>query len=182
MAAFPAMAVTSPALGCPVGKVTPASYTWNFQKETDAVFQDVQSDAQQALTQAAYLQSFADSDDVTWYSTADRLNQMASLVNDMGQKLCRLETIRRVDAPWQQDAIDRIATTLRLMADNVTDAIQFGNQNQQELWHPTYQKYVNSLYEQAHSLTQSVDHAVKYAKVQTQYKDLRKDLGVKTSS
>jgi hypothetical protein len=68
------------------------------------------------------------------------------------------------------------------MADNTTDAILFGNQNQQELWLPTYQKYVNNLFEQAQGLIQSVDHAVKFAKVQTQYQDLRKDLGIKTSS
>ena len=182
LTAFPAMAAISPTRGCPVGKPTPASYTWDFQKETDGIFQDIQSDAQQALAHAANLQSFAESHELSWLSNADQLNQMASLVDDMGQKLCRLEAIRRVDTPWQQKTIDGIATTLRLMADNTTDAILFGNQNQQELWLPTYQKYVNNLYEQTQSLTQSVDHAVRYARVQTQYQDLRKDLGIKTSS
>jgi len=182
MAAFPAMAAISPARGCPVGKVTPASYIWNFHKETDAVFQDIQSDAQQASMHAANLQSIAEDQDYSWYTHSIELTQLKDLINDMGQKLCRLETIRRVDMPWQQNTIDRIAMTLRLMADNTTDAMLFGSQYQHELWLPTYQKYVSNLYEQAHSLTQSVDHAVKYAKVQTQYQDLRKDLGVKTSS
>jgi hypothetical protein len=182
MAAFPAIAAISPARGCPVDQATPASYTWNFQKETNSILQDIQSDAHQAFTQAVNLQSFEDSHNFSWYSTADQLDQMASLVNDMGQKLCRLETVRRVDAPWQQATIDRIATTLRLMADDTTDAIQFGSQNQEELWLATYQKYVDGLYKQAQILKQSVDHAVKYAKVQTQYQDLRKELGVKTSS
>lgn len=182
MAAFPAMAAISPARGCPVDKVTPASQTWNFQKETDAVFQDIQSDAQQASMHAANLQGIAEDQDYSWYTHSIELTQLKYLINDMGQKLCRLETIRRVDTPWQQNTIDRIATTLRLMADNTTDAMLFGSQYQNELWLAPYQKYVNNLYEQAHSLTKSVDHAVKYAKVQTRYQDLRKDLGVKTSS
>jgi predicted nucleotide-binding protein (sugar kinase/HSP70/actin superfamily) len=182
MAAFPAMAAISPARGCAVGQVTPASYTWNFQKETDAVFQDIQSDAQQVLTRAANLQSVAVVLDYSWYTDSGELTQLKDLINDMGHKLCRLETIRRVDTPWQQKTIDHIATTLRLMADNTTDAILFGNQNQHELWLPTYQKYVNNLYAQAHSLTQSVEQAVKYAQVQKQEQYLRKDLGIKTSS
>lgn len=181
MAAFPAMAAISSARGCPVGKVTPASYTWNFQKETDGIFQDIQADAQQASSHAASLQSMARVQEFGWYSNAIELTQLQDLINDMGQKLCRLEAIRRVDTPWQQNTIDHIATTLRLMADNTTDAIVFGNHNRLELWRATYQKEVNNLYEQAHSLTQSVDYAVKYAKVQTQYQNLRKDLGVKSS-
>jgi hypothetical protein len=182
LAAFPAMAAISPARGCPVAKPTPASYTWNFQKETDGIFQDIQSDAQQVYTHAANLQAIAEAQELSWFSNGDQLDQIASLVNDMGRQMCRLETIRRVDTPWQQRTIDSIATTLHLMADNTTDAIQFLNHNQQELWLPTYQRYVNDLYQQAESLTQSVDHAVKYSKVQTQYQDLRKDLGIKTSS
>lgn len=181
MAAFPAMAAISSARGCPVGKVTPASYTWDFQKETDGIFQDIQADAQQASSHAASLQSMARVQEFGWYSSAIELTQLQDLINDMGQKLCRLEAIRRVDTPWQQNTIDHIATTLRLMADNTTDAIVFGNHNRLELWRATYQKEVNNLYEQAHSLTQSVDYAVKYAKVQTQYQNLRKDLGVKSS-
>jgi hypothetical protein len=182
MGAFPVMAAISPARGCPVGKVTPASYTWNFQKETDGILQEIQMDAQQALTHAANLQSVADSQDFTWYTHSIELTQLKDLINDMGQKLCRLEIVRRVDTPWQQNTIDRIAMTLRLMADNTTDALVFGSQNQQGLWLAPYQKYVNNLYAQAHSLTQSVDHAVKYAKVQKQERILRKDLGIKASS
>ncbi len=182
MAAFPAMAAMSSARGCPVGKVTPASYTWNFQKETDGIFRDIQLDAQQASTHAAKLQSFPESSELSWYSNADELTQVSSLIDDMGQKMCRLEAIRRVDTPWQQRTIDRIGTTLRLMADDATDAILFGSQNQHALWLSTYQTYVNNLYKQAESLKHSVDHAVSYAKVQPEYQELRTDLGVKSSS
>ena len=189
MAAFPAMAATSQARACPVGKVTPASYTWDFQKETDGILHDVQVDAEQAFTHADHLLGYVQNQnfrwelqDFSWNSNAIELTQLKDLINDMGQKMCRLETIRRVDTPWQQNTIDRIATTLRLMADNSTDAIVFGSHNEHELWLATYKKYVNNLFDEAGSLRRSVDHAVKYAKVQRQEQILRKDLGIKASS
>ena len=60
---------------------------------------------------------------VTWDAHADELEYLKSEINDIGAKLCRLQTIRRVVAPWQQNVIDQIATDTQLMADNAQDAI-----------------------------------------------------------
>jgi hypothetical protein len=73
------------------------------------------------------------------------LEDLKGDINDIGAKLCRLETIRRVVAPWQKREIDRIATTVRLMADNAEDAILFVNDKPNDLWLGTYQSYLNNL-------------------------------------
>ncbi|MGA8235426.1 MAG: hypothetical protein WB918_02830 [Candidatus Sulfotelmatobacter sp.] len=169
-------AVTSHACAC--GKATAASYSWNFRQEADSIFKDFQADAQQFTSDAATLQSFTDDPNITWQVDVGQLNALKSDVNDMGQKLCRLETIRRVVAPWQQDAIDRIAANLPLMADNTRDAILFVNAHQLDLVNPTYQRYADNLYWEGHGLTRSATDAVEYAKVLGEYHELRGELGV----
>ena len=89
-------------VGAYVGKVTPAAYTWNFQKETDGIFQDIQLDASRPPLTRRSCRSCPESHELSWYSNADELTRVASLIDDMGQKMCRLEAIRRVDTPWQR--------------------------------------------------------------------------------
>lgn len=166
---------------CVSGNPTAASYTWDFKGETNMIFKDIQSDAQQALNHADKLQSFQGSD-LSWQTHASELDALKDEVNDMGAKLCRLEAIRRVVAPWQQAEIDRIAAAVRLMADNTQDAIVFGNAHQEELWLTAYQKYTNNLYNEARMLAHSVGNAVAYANVSKEYRGLRRALGMERSS
>src|SRR5664279_5146998 len=175
-AAFAAPATTAAVHECVPGKPTAASYTWNFKGEANTIFQEVRADAQQALNHADRLQSYADSENLSWQIHAGQLNPLKEEVNDMGRKLCRLEVIRRVTAPWQQAEIDRIAKTVRLMADNTEDAILYGRAHQKTLWTPAYQKYADSLYGEAQTLTHSVDNAVAYAKATKEYRELRQEM------
>lgn len=154
----------------------------NFQNEANGLFKDVQFHARRARSHADRLKSYAVDSDLGWQAYADQLTQMRSEINSMGDDLCRLETIHRVLAPWQQRSVDRIATAVRLLADNTQDAILFENANQRMLWSPTFQNYLDNLSSQARNLTASVGNAVEYAKVGTEYRDLRHDLGMKTSS
>jgi len=175
--AVSAFAATSAATReCPAGKVSAESYTHDFKGEANAVFKDVQNDAQEALYHADQLEGFAQNGNISWESQAVQLDQVKGDINDIGAKLCRLETIRRVVAPWQQGAIDQIAMDARLMADNAQDAILFGGTHQHELWLATYRHNLDNLYNEAKGLTRSADHAVKYASVSKEYRGLRHDL------
>jgi len=170
------------ASACLAAKPTPASNTWNFQKEADNIFQAIQSDAANARYHAEKLSSFDLDEEISPESHAMEMMQLRSAINDVGERLCRLETIRRAVAPWQQHAIDRIATATRLMAGNAQDAIAFENNNPRILWSPIYRKYVDNLYSEASNLDQLVTNAVQYAKVNARYHELRKDLGTKARS
>src|SRR5579863_562654 len=152
MAFLPAASAVAAVNKCADGKPTPASYTWNFKKEADGIFEDIHADAARAQYHAEQLQSFALSEEMSWESHANELAQVRSAINEMGERLCRLETIRRVVAPWQQRTIDRIAATVRLMADNAQDAITFGNNNQNDLWSPTFRRYTDNLFAEASNL------------------------------
>lgn len=183
LAILPAVSAAAATRECIVQKPTPASYTWNFKQETNEIFKDIQSDAAQARYYSARLQRIAwGPDSASWVTDADQFDQISAAVNDMGRKLCRLEAIRRVAAPWQQKTIDRIADGVTLLADNTQDALAFGGTHRKALWMPTFQMYVNNMYAQARELTRSVGYAVEYTKVDRQDRVLQKDLGVKSSS
>lgn len=134
---------------CAAGKPTAASYTWDFKGEANTILEDVQFDARQALFESDKLQSFAANPELSWQSHAYQLDLLKGNITDIGSKLCRLEAIRRMVAPWQQRVIDRIETT------NTRDAIEFGQANPEALWLAAYQHYVNNLYDQAKSLTRA---------------------------
>ena len=180
LAALPSQA--TPIHECVAGQPTAQSYTWNFQREADGIFEEIHNDAAHTADRAATLQRDVTDTTLTWKSHDDTLMRLKASVNDMADKLCRLQAIRRVLSPWQQKTVDRINTEVRLMVDNAQSAIAFSTANPSDLWSPTYSAYVNNLYQEANALGHSTADAVRYARVQKEYRDLRNDLGVKTSS
>jgi len=166
---------------CKAGPTTAASYTWNFKQEANNLFRDIQDTARQAATTADRLESMGENGEVSWQDQADHLDMLRSQVNDMGRKLCRLETIRRVLDPWQRKTVDRLSPELHLIANHVQWAIQFGNTNQNYLWSPVYQTYTKDAYHEASAVAHTAGLAVEYAQVQSEYHNLRGDLGLRTS-
>jgi hypothetical protein len=161
---------------CTAGKPTAASNTWNFKGEANSLFEKVQADADKIENHADKIQSFASDSTIDWQVHAPQLNALKSEVDDIGAKLCRLETIRPVLSKWQQAEVDRIGANTLLMADNAQDAITFLNNNQQELWAPVYRKYANNLYDEAHTMAQSLHTALASAHASKQYRTLRTDI------
>jgi len=147
----------------------------------DRLFAAVHDSAQQAADHAANLESFDSAEPPSWHADNEELSYLKDEVNDMGQRLGRLEAIRGEVAPWQVRTINDLARTLRLMADNANDAIRFEASHHNDLLNPTYQLYLDNLYNQATAVVQSTDRALDYAKVDRQYRDLRHDLGFKAS-
>ena len=93
MIAAPAWAV-SPST-CTPGKPTAESYTWNFKKEASGLLDQVKTDGMSIQRHAANLESYNGTNEIDWQLHADQLTATKAAVNDMGQKLCRLDLIRR---------------------------------------------------------------------------------------
>lgn len=179
---LPAGLMASASNGCTPGEPTAASYTWNFTKEARQLITDLSNDANEIQNHAARLQSWADSDQLSWQLHGEQLMNIRAEVNAMGDKLCRLETIKRVVSPWEQKAINQAVPELRELADNTTDAIQFLNTRQGDMWMPTYRKYVENLASLSGRLSSSMNEYVAYAQVHREDKSLQKDLGMRTGS
>ncbi len=100
----------------------------------------------------------------------------------MGRRLCRLEQIRRVVAPWQQQAIDRVAPQVRLMADSATDAINFLDANQGHFWEPVFERYSSNIFQDSGRIARSVTNFEEYAKAHSEEIDLQRSLGVRAGA
>jgi hypothetical protein len=172
--AFPAPTSES----CTPGKPGPASYTWNFRQEASRLLNRIQIDSEKASTQADRLVTDASENDLSWQAHADKLASIRRDVNDMGRKICRLEQIRRMEAPWQQKALDRSYPLVRLMADNTTDALNYLRANEKDLWRPVYRKYAENLYNESAQLSQSLKAFDEYAQARTEDAQLAHNLGL----
>ena len=166
---------------CVPGKPTAASYTWNFKGEANAIFKNVQNDAVLARSHADQLQAENRFDQIDWQVQEVQLQALKHDIDQMGAGLCRLEVIHTALAPWQQREVRRIANVLPLMADNTTDAINFMNAHQDELWLPAYQRYSQNLYAESSRLAHSSREAVAYAHVSRKYRHLQRELAPSAS-
>ena len=167
MVAIPVASQAAPQ-SCTAGKPTPASSTWDFHGEATRLLSGIQVDAAKAHDRAAKIDAFTLDGNVSWEFHADQLAALKREVDDMGQEVCRLQQIRRVAAPWQRKAIDDATPSVRLMADNVNDAINFLNQYQDNFWDPGYRHNVSNVLHESGQLSQSVKGLEQFAKVHRQ--------------
>jgi hypothetical protein len=166
LAGLPAAAAVPQA--CIAGSPESFSYNRNYEKQANDLLQDIRSQASQAQRQAADLRTFARTGQENWQAHAFKLAKVKTEVNDMGRELCRLDVIRPVLEPWQQNAINRIAPHIQLIADNAQDAIGFLNTHETTtLWQPTYRLYVRNLDRQARQISHTVKNSQAYASAQT---------------
>jgi hypothetical protein len=162
---------------CTAGPATPESYTWNFSREASGLLNDMRADANQVANQAAQLENFSRNPEVDWQLDADYLVQIKQEVNDMGKRLCRLETIKRVTAPWEQDAIRRTAPLVQYMADNTEDAINYVNAHENQLWTPPYRVYAQNLDTEAHTLAHRINNQEEVAHLNQQLARVENNAG-----
>jgi len=156
MAFVPAIPMPAATGKCTVSKATPESYKWNFKHEASRLLDQVRRDALDARHHAATLESVAEDTDVDWRFDADQLNTIRHDINDMGNVLCRLETIRRVASPQEKRAIDRTFPLVASMAGNADAAITNLNRNQLDFWKPLYKTYADNLYTDARKLSNAI--------------------------
>jgi hypothetical protein len=157
---------------------TAQSYTWNFQHEAQELLNQVGTDAREASEHADKLEGLMTGSEADWRIEADELQSIRARVNDMGVKLCRLETIRRVTSPWEQKAIDRTAPLIVEMAHDTQSAITFLDDNRSDLFNPSYRAYGTDLFNKSTNLENSVQEFESYGKIRGEELQLEKTLGL----
>lgn len=161
---------------CALGAPTAQSYTWNFRQEAQGLLDDVGAEAWQTSFHADQLQNFRQ--DIDWQEHADQLNAIRTELNDMEGKLCRLEAIRRVVAPWEQTAIDDAAPLITEMANEAQSAITFLNDNHNHLFNPAYHVYSEEIFQQSSKLSHESGEFNDFGKVHQEDIRLEKSLGL----
>ncbi len=155
IAALPVSSQAAPQSGT-AGKPAPASSASDLRAEASRLLSGLQLDVAKAQYRADKLQVYSLDEGVNWESHASQLSALKDTVDDMGQRVYRLEQIQHAAAPWQQKAIDDTAASVKLMADNVADAIHFMNRNQEDFWEPAYRRNVDNVVLESSQLSRSV--------------------------
>jgi hypothetical protein len=146
---------------CVAGQPTAASYTWDFKAEANQIFKQIRTDARQVTDDAAQLESYSQSPELSSEARVYELSHLSNPVNDIGSKLCRLLTIRRVVSPDQQQAIDRIAAEVHLMVFHAQDAYNFARTHYDGFFTRPYRNDVQSLYDEASAVRHSVHNELR---------------------
>jgi len=135
---------------CPIRPATPESYKWNFPKETSGLFQEMMQRADDVKNDAEQLQilqsDVGEMGGMSWQGEAPLLEETVKDVNSMNEMLCRLRQIERVDRPWQQHAINRMAPKLVELASYTQASMDYLNSHHDYLFDPAYNTDINGIY------------------------------------
>jgi hypothetical protein len=112
--------------------------------------------SEQLKRDSATLESFRFSR-MDWRSHVYQLNVAKEHVNEIGERLMRLQAIRNTSEPWQQKAIDTIVPIGVNLASQTNNAINLLNENRPQVKHPDYTERVTMLADDAERMSHSVD-------------------------
>ncbi len=161
-------------------KTGAAAQSSSVLREASQLLDSIRISAAKAKTSATQLDVFATNPYIEWQAHGEELAAIRDDVNDMGRAAERLEALRPMAAPWQQQAIDRTVPLVKLMADNTHQAFAFLNDRQGDFWEPGYRKNVANLEVESGQLVQSMKEFEHYAKSRGEEMQLQQTLGIKS--
>ncbi len=159
-----AMAAPAPD-SCGSDSAMAAASDVNVQKQAASLFDNIRTEAQHARFRADRIRAENRFNQTDWVIQGDQLTLLRHNVNVMGKDLCQLQSMQSSLAPWQQADVRRIASVLPMMADNTTDAINFLNTHQIDLWLPAYHVYFRNLSSEAGQVAHTSHQAAKEARL-----------------
>ena len=147
------------------GTPSSLSNTWASQREATELLEDVHSRAAQILNYADRLEALNREGPVSvWQDQARQLQNIRDNVNKMAPSLCRLQAIKSVALPWQQQVIDRILPMAMDLAAETKLAIKLLDTHQGRTYAVSeYTTGVEGIYSIADGVARSVRHFPEYA-------------------
>lgn len=144
----------------------------NFPAEASSLLKEVQSTATLLTRDAAILQSYSRGV-LSRESHADRITTVKHHINTMGKKLNRLQAIRHLVAPWQQQAIDSVVPPAVMLAAHTEAAIEHLNERRNNLWHPDYASHLRGIYDRSGQVKEAVNLHLEMAVTQDKLERLQ---------
>jgi hypothetical protein len=153
----------------------PSQADWNFPAEASQLLKEVRAASHPLTVSAEKLRSlrYAGS---SWQGHASELSLLRENVNDIGEKIQRLQAIRHVIEPWQQEAVDSVTKAGVTLASSTEAAIRHLNDNRTFLWSDTYRSHLASLGQGADQMKQSVSLHLEMSSTQEKLEELRQQV------
>lgn len=140
---------------------TPA-YNWAYAEEASGLLQQIQSLSSKAANRADLLNIASRGNSLDWRSHAVHLGEIKMQINEMGDKLDRLQEIHSMIAPWQQKAVERVVPTAAALAGQTEEAIAFLNEHPIRLWTPTYTDSIKAMSNHVDEINSTVSTFLDY--------------------
>lgn len=144
----------------------------NFPAEASGLLKEVQFTATLLSRDAAILQSYSRGV-LSRESHADRITVVKHHINAMGEKLNRLQAIRHLVTPWQQQAIDSVVPPAVMLAAHTQAAIEHLNERRNNLWHPDYTDHLRGIYDRSSQVKEAVNLHLEMADTQDKLERLQ---------
>lgn len=144
----------------------------NFPAEASRLLKEVQFAATLLTRDAAILESYSRGA-LSRESHADRITVVKHHINNMGEKLNRLQAIRHLVTPWQRQAIDSVVSPAAMLAAHTQAAIEHLNERRNNLWHPEYTDHLRGIYDRSGQVKEAVNLHLEMADTQDKLERLQ---------
>jgi len=148
---------------------------WNFHEEASRLLKEVQSTATVLDRDADLLQSFTRGG-LTWESHVNQVSVVKDHINTMGKHLDRLQAIRHLATPWQQQAIHSVVPAALILAAHTESAIEHLNDREKPLWDANYENHLRGISGRSGQVKQTVDLHLEMASTQDKLEQLREQV------
>jgi len=145
---------------------------WNFHEEASGLLKEVQSTATVLNRDAELLHSFTRGG-LTRESHVEQVSMIKDHINTMGKHLDRLQTIRHVATPWQQQTINAVVPAALILAAHTESAIEHLNDRDKPLWDENYENHLRGISGRSGQVKQAVDLHMEMANTQDKLERLR---------
>jgi hypothetical protein len=149
-------ALTAAPRNAPANTAACQTEDWNFPAEASGLLKEIQSTAALLTRDATILESYSRGI-LSRESHADRITVVKHHINAMGEKLNRLQAIRHLVTPWQQQAIDSVVPPAVTLAAHTQAAIEHLNDRRNNLWHPDYADHLRGIADRSGQVKEAVN-------------------------
>jgi len=127
----------------------------NYQAEVSQLLREVHSNSIRLSSDADVLNTYARSS-ISREGHGKQVTLVKEHINAIGQRLERLQAIRHVAAPWQQQAIDSVMPIAVNLAAHTEAAILHLNEAGRPVWAPDYTDLLHAISERSNSMKDAV--------------------------
>ena len=143
---------------------TSATYTSTVHAErASELLKDVRALAAKVSESTDTLTVSSSANQLHWMTHLSCLNQAKDGINEIGEKLTTLQSIRSSDHFCQQEAIDRIHASSLMAAKHTDSALRYLNDNKRWLIASSYKEDVSAIQAHADTVRNTANDFLNYA-------------------
>lgn len=147
-----------------------------FSERASTLLTEIKSEAAEMNLHTETLGTFAWKPQISWQSHAFYLNRVKDHINNVGERIAELRGISEFVQPWQQKAIEQVASHAAQVASSTQAAIVYLRGNQGRLFVPEYRDHLTTVAARSDDMKQTLDKYLEYDKAQDTFQRLQNEL------